>query len=254
MFVEERQAMIMALLREEGRVKVKDLSQKFQVTEDLIRKDLTVLEEQGILKKAYGGAVLNRINVHLETAVQRKDLHLEEKKAIAKKAISLIKEKSVIFLDISTINVELAILLSQQSKNFTVVTNMIDVMRVLSSIPHIKLIFIGGELDYGCDGFVGSLANEMLHKFSFDIAFIGAVGIDVYENTVSTYMPNDGLTKKEILTNAKVSYVVCETKKFEQTGSYKYAQLTDVQGIICEHSLNIETTKQLSELGVPLYL
>ena len=54
MFVEERQALIIKELQEKGRVKVKELSAKFKVTEDLIRKDLTALEEQGQLKKTYG--------------------------------------------------------------------------------------------------------------------------------------------------------------------------------------------------------
>lgn len=254
MFVEERQSIIMELLREHGKVRVKELSQKFQVTEDLIRKDLTALEEQGLLKKAYGGAVLDRINVHRETVVQRKDMHLEEKRKVAKKAVSLLKERNVIFLDISTINVEIAVLLAKQNKSYTVVTNMVDVMRILSSAGHIQLIFIGGELDYGLDGFVGSLANEMLHKFAFDVAFLGVVGIDVYENTISTYMPNDGITKKEVLSNSKVSYIVCESDKFTQTGNYKYAELTDIQGIISDQYPNTEITKQLLQLGISLYI
>ena len=254
MFVEERQSMIMEMLRENGKVRVKELSKKFEVTEDLIRKDLTTLEDKGLLKKAYGGAVLEKINVHRETVVQRKEMHLEEKKKVAKKAVSLLQERNVIFLDISTISVEIAILLANQSKQYTVVTNMIAVMRTLSSVTHIQLIFIGGELDYGLDGFVGSLANEMIRKFNFDIAFMGVVGIDVHDNSISTYMPNDGITKKEILTNSKVSYIICESNKFEQTGSYKYAQLTDFKGIISDQEPNTETKKQVSTLGVQLYI
>ena len=63
MFVEERQALIIEELQEKGRVKVKELSTKFKVTDDLIRKDLTVLEKEGKLKKTYGGAVLVKENV-----------------------------------------------------------------------------------------------------------------------------------------------------------------------------------------------
>ena len=64
MFAEERQNMIAAMVNKNGSVRVKDLSEQFQVTEDSIRKDLTLLEKKGLLKKAYGGAVKKRVNVH----------------------------------------------------------------------------------------------------------------------------------------------------------------------------------------------
>ena len=61
MFTEERQGAIEKCLREKGKVRVKELSEKFQVTEDCIRKDLKTLENAGKLKRTYGGAILLRI-------------------------------------------------------------------------------------------------------------------------------------------------------------------------------------------------
>lgn len=58
MFVEERQQKILELLHENQKVKVKELSQMFKVTEDCIRKDLASMEGRHLLKRAYGGAVL----------------------------------------------------------------------------------------------------------------------------------------------------------------------------------------------------
>ena len=78
MFVEERQALILEELHEKGKVRVKELSERFQVSEDLIRKDLTALEEKGQLKKAYGGAVMVKENVHRKIAAQRKHVHTAE--------------------------------------------------------------------------------------------------------------------------------------------------------------------------------
>ena len=56
-FAQERQESIVSQVNAEGSVRVKDLSLKFEVTEDCIRKDLALLEKKGLLKKAYGGAV-----------------------------------------------------------------------------------------------------------------------------------------------------------------------------------------------------
>ena len=92
MFVEERQALIYEELQSNGRVRVKDLSKKFNVSEDLIRKDLNVLEKEGKLRKIYGGAVLAKENVQRKLASQRKNINLDaEKKNIAKKAIDIIR-------------------------------------------------------------------------------------------------------------------------------------------------------------------
>ena len=64
MFLEERQESIMNMLTRDGKVRVKELSEKFKVTEDCIRKDLGALEKQGRLKRTYGGAVVLRENIH----------------------------------------------------------------------------------------------------------------------------------------------------------------------------------------------
>ena len=72
MFVEERHALIIQELKENGRVKVKELSAKFKVSEDLIRKDLALLAQQGQIEKTYGGAVLIKENVHSRICYTKK--------------------------------------------------------------------------------------------------------------------------------------------------------------------------------------
>ena len=104
MFVEERQNTIVSLVNEKGKVRVKDLSELFQVTEDCIRKDLAALEKAGMLKRAYGGAVRNRITPHELNVVQRKDKNIEAKRRIAEKSLRLIRNAVIIYMDVSTAN------------------------------------------------------------------------------------------------------------------------------------------------------
>ena len=234
MFVEERQNMISTILHKSGKVKVKELSEQFKVTEDCIRKDLSILEKQGVLKRVYGGAVKVRINAHNLDVKERKEKNVEIKYEIASKALTLIKNNDMIFLDISTSNIELAKLLRNSNLDIIVVTNMIDVMLELTAMSSIKVIFIGGSLNRGKDGFVGSMANSAIANFKFDIAFMGVVGVDLYDNSVSTYMVDDGLTKKEIISASRKKYMIIETEKFNMDGTYKYAHVEDFDGIITE--------------------
>lgn len=108
MLAEERQNAIVSQVNENGSVLVKELSDQFDVTVDCIRKDLTLLQRKGLLKKTYGGAVRVRVNEREYFASQRKEKNVEDKRRIAAKAMELIEDGDVIFLDISTSNLELA--------------------------------------------------------------------------------------------------------------------------------------------------
>lgn len=250
MFAEERQNVIVSMVNKNGSVRVKDLSEQFQVTEDSIRKDLTLLEKKGLLKKIYGGAVKRRVNVHDLDVSQRKDKNIDQKQAIAQKAMELIKNGDMIFLDISTSNLELAKLLSKALLSITVVTNMIDIMLELTAAAAVRLIFIGGAFSRGHDGFVGSVTIDQLLNYRFDLAFIGTVGVDLFDNSVATYMVEDGLTKRSILENSKRAYMMLETRKFNMDGTYKFAKVDDFTGAIMEAAPPEELTDDIRKFDV----
>lgn len=250
MFVQERQQKILNLLEENGKVLVKDLSSNFKVTADCIRKDLASLEKKGLLKRAYGGAVTERKNTHQLKAAQRKNTNIAEKKVIAEKAFKLINTGDVVFLDISTINIELAKMIMQSGMKVSIITNMIDIMNILSSDKAVSLIFIGGMLDSSGDGFIGSLTNSIIERLHFDIAFMGAVGIDIYKNAVYTYKMEDGFTKKMAVDVSSKTYILSETEKFSRSGNFLYAAITNFDGIITEKKLPQQALKKLKEYEI----
>ena len=98
----KRHQQIITKLNIEGQVFVKELAVMFDVTEDCIRKDLTILEKAGKLKRVHGGAVNIRVNLHHTNVSERVELYSKEKKIIASKALDVIEKGYVIFLDIST--------------------------------------------------------------------------------------------------------------------------------------------------------
>lgn len=234
MFAYERQEHILILLKKQGKVLVKELSEQYQVTEDCIRKDLAVLEKNHGIKRVYGGAVLERVNMHQLFVAQRKGQSIAAKQAIAVKALALAGEDDFLFLDISTSNIALAHLLASSGRRFSIATNMVEAMEILSGCESIDLTFIGGLLNRSRDGFVGSLANSMIAQLRFDVAFLGAVGLDVPGNAVFTYTQEDGFTKREILRCSRRAYIVAETEKLERNGNFCYAGLDDFSGVVME--------------------
>lgn len=238
MLQQERHNQIIAKLNLDGQVRVKDLSQDFHVTEDCIRKDLTILEKANKLKRIHGGAIQIRTNLHAIHVNDRRDIHVEEKKRIAQKAIELIKPGTTVFLGVSTITLEIAKFIYQRNLNVTVVTNMIDIMKLFTQDCTTQLIFMGGTLNNAKDGFIGAFTMEQIKKFKFDIAFIGVVGIDVYEGKVTTYYVDDGMTKKEVMNSSKKCYMVGESAKFNLDGNYVFGDIGDFTGYISEKDID----------------
>lgn len=252
MLQQERHNQILARLNLEGQVRVKDLSKDFDVTEDCIRKDLTILEKANKLKRIHGGATQIRVNLHTINVNDRRDIRVEEKKIIAQKAVDIIKPGTMVFLGISTVTLEIAKLIYQRNLNITIVTNMIDIMKIFTQDCTTQLIFIGGELNRARDGFIGSITIDQLRKYKFDLSFLGVVGIDVYNGKITTYDVNDGLTKKEVIQSSKKCYIVAETAKLELDGNYVFADISDFNGYICESSLDIEVENKIKEHGLEI--
>ena len=252
MFLEERQEIIVNMLNQEGKVRVKDLSDKFGVTEDCIRKDLGALEKQGRLKRTYGGAVAIRENLHAIEISKHRNSDVEAKRRIAQAAVRLIHDKDMVFLDISTSNLAIAELLVKEQRELTVVTNMIDIMVILARSPKIRVFFAGGLINKSRDGFWGTMTIDFISRLKPDIAFVGAVGVDVEENSVSTYDIEDGTNKAAIIRVSKRAYVVAESKKLSSDGNYNYATLDTLSGLITDALPNEKVRRAASEYGVEI--
>ena len=252
MFLEERQESIMNMLTRDGKVRVKELSEKFKVTEDCIRKDLGALEKQGRLKRTYGGAVVLRENIHAMEISKHRHSDVEAKRRIAQAAVRLINDKDMIFLDISTSNLAVAELLAKDQRELTIVTNMIDILVILAQNPKIRLIFAGGKINKSRDGFWGGMTMDFISRLKPDVAFVGAVGVDVCENSVSTYDIEDGINKAAIIRMSKRAYVVAEARKLSSDGNYNYATLDTLSGLITD-SLPAENIRQAAaDYGVEI--
>ena len=255
MFVEERQQKILELLQENQKVRVKELSRMFEVTEDCIRKDLASMEGRGLLKRAYGGAVLTEgmHPGHSNAVSSRKEKNLKEKQRIAKKAVKLISDGDVVFLDTSTTNLEVAREIIRSKRNVTVVSCMLDIANLFAADGNTGFILLGGEFNRSQIGFLGSLTLSMMENFRFDLCFMGVVGADVKGNVVTTYVPEDGAMKQKAISKSRRRYLVMETKKFDFQANYVFTDFTQVDGIISARFLKCMDSNTRLKLFLDLY-
>ncbi len=252
MFAEERLDEIVKLLNQNGKIIVKELSKKFNVTEDCIRKDLKSLEKQGTIKRTYGGAVLNRIAAENSDIINRKNINIEAKKKIAEKVFDIIQPRETIFLDISTTNILIAEKIASGNKRLTVITNMLDIIKAFSDSDCVDVIGTGGVFNKELNGFIGSTAIDGISKYKVDRAFIGSCGVNLFDKSVTTFYVEDGNTKKAIIQSGKKVYLVMDSTKFYFDGTYKFADIYDVDAIVVNEKPDEKICNELEEINVEI--
>ena len=167
----ERKNEILSILQKEQRVLVAELSTRYQVTEETIRRDLEKLEKEGFVKKTYGGAVLNK-NSTIDMPLKiREKTNRKEKQKIAQTVASLIEDGESIMLDSSSTSLMIAQELKKKKK-LTVITNSVEVLIELSGCEGIKVISTGGTLRDSSLSLGGKMAHDVREKYYVDKAIL----------------------------------------------------------------------------------
>jgi DeoR/GlpR family transcriptional regulator of sugar metabolism len=135
---------IMEMIREDGVVKVINLSKLFKVSEVTIRQDLEKLENEGFIQREHGEAYLKNINTQVKSLSLQNQENMDRKNAVARKAIEYINDGDTIILDSGSTTTEIAKQLKGY-KNLTVITNALNIAFELGADPEINLVVTGGE-------------------------------------------------------------------------------------------------------------
>lgn len=252
MFTEERLEQILIILNETGRIKVKELSERFNVSEGMIRKDLQKLEKTDVLQRTYGGAIINRKIAKNSSIATRMNINLSSKEVISKKAFALINNGDMIFLDASSINFLLAKLIANSTLAITLVTNMSIIPSLFNDNETVKLICIGGLYNNKAGGVLGSEVIKSVSKYTFDKGFLGGSGVNLTTNRVGTVTLEDGNIKETIISNSKEVFLLVEKEKFNVDGAYRFAVLEDLDVIITDSDVSEEIREKLKKSDIKL--
>ncbi len=174
MLKKERQAYILHQVSLHNSVLSTDLSTEIHVSEDTIRRDLNELAEKGKVIKVHGGALSKSFNsFYLRTDVY----HADNKKTVAAKAVSLIKDGMFVLTGGGTTIIEMARLLPEHL-NATFLTGSIPAAYEYAQHPNIEVIFIGDKISKRSQIAVGGEAIARIKTIKADLCFLGANAID----------------------------------------------------------------------------
>lgn len=140
---EERHQHILELLGSEGRVLAADLSNRYSVSEDTIRRDLRELARAGKIQRVHGGALPRRAEA--VPFVSRQQIDIESKTGIARAAADMIRDGQVVLIDGGTTNLRIASYLSRE-RSTTIVTNSPPLALALADHPKVSVLMLGGNL------------------------------------------------------------------------------------------------------------
>jgi DeoR family fructose operon transcriptional repressor len=226
MFTEERQMQILSHLHEHKRASVSELCKRFGVSPATIRRDLKELEDAGLLKRTHGGAI-SLEHVGFEPSFQEKeDQYREEKRRIAIRAASMIREGETVLLDAGTTTWALARELTQ-FQQLTVVTNSVFVIRELAGHPSIELLCVGGTVRGTTQSMVGPVAEQTLKTIRVDKAFIGTNGVEPDAGLTTPHLL-EAQVKKAMIRSAKQVVLLSDSDK---AGKVTFAQFAPVEAV-----------------------
>lgn len=231
----ERESEILSLLNETEYATVEYLAKKMNISASSIRRDLKNLEERGMVSRSYGGVKLTKSGgKHIPFSLRSQENSLE-KKQIAKAAMSLINPKDVILLDGSSSAYFMADLLPAVS-GLTVITNNIDAMSCLSGYD-IKAFSTGGMISpENKSVLVGGYAQDFLRNIRADVMIFSVQGIRRNGNFYDCYA-EEVAVRNVMLANARKKILLCDSSKLDVDSIYYQGNLSDIDYIVCDRSL-----------------
>ncbi len=209
MLTNHRHQEIMATLHGAGRVDVADIAAALEVSEETIRRDMKLLEQQGLLRRIYGGAVLPRLDQD-RPLLERGKLNSREKAKVGQLAQHLVRDGMSLFIDSGTTTLVLARLLA--GRNITVTTNSINVALALGSGPT-RVSVTPGALRFKDNALVGYETIAYARRFFFDIAFMGISAVDIDHGWMD-YEEHESVLRRALKGQARKSVLLVDSRKF----------------------------------------
>ncbi|MGI9546459.1 MAG: DeoR/GlpR family DNA-binding transcription regulator [Flavobacteriaceae bacterium] len=230
MLKEERWQTILNEVALHNRVLLTDIAEKLDVSVDTVRRDVKELDSEHKLRKVHGGAIsLGYTNI---TPQNTNIYALQEKTAIAQKAIGLLRDNSVIFIDGGTTCLELARIIPLELQ-LTCFTVSLAVAMQLQSKPNVRVIFIGGEIDHQAQIAIGASTIHNLSEIRVDYGFIGTGYVDALHG-LTEFDWDIVQVKKAIVNAAKKTVLLCISEKLNSQHRYKTCDINAINTMITE--------------------
>lgn len=253
MYPAERHDVIVELAHAaRGIVIVSELSKRLGVAGETVRRDLAVLERQGVLKRHHGGATLTDRAPFELPLLKRHDTESDERRAIASLIVAALHDDAVVMLDSGSMTLEIARQVPLDSR-LTIVTNSLPLAAMLATRPLLTVLGLPGRLRAVTQATVGEWASRRLSELQADVAVIGANGIGI-ESGASTTTPDEVEIKRGMMRSARTRILAVTASKFNADSLCHVAQLDEFDLVATDDRLDADTVDAVSAAGPELLI
>jgi DeoR/GlpR family transcriptional regulator of sugar metabolism len=248
LLAEERRRRILEVLARRGAVQVVALSQSLGCSEATLRRDLQRLEEEGLLRRTHGGAMVIDDGFQVEPIPQDKAvLQVIEKRAIGIAAARLLTPGEVVALTGGTTTLEVARRL-RLLERLRVVTNSVGIAAELAGVPAMEVTLTGGTLR-GSLELTGPQAEQSLRNVYVDVAFIGVDGLTV-QHGLTTYNQTEAYINRTMIGQARRVVVVADHTKIGRVTMALIAPVQAIATLVTDDAARRDRLDEFRDIGI----
>ena len=251
-----RRQRITDMLEERGSVRVTELVKILGVTDTSIRRDLTALEQEGLLRRVHGGAVSFPANLRARWYSEKLHLRLPQKKRIGAAAARLVGSGDTLIVDSGTTTLQVIAHMPASLRvggMLTVVTNSIPLSQEMQTWPSPNLILLGGLYLPDYQATVGPHALEDLSRITADKAFLGADGLTLSEGITTGHILMADLDRM-MAARARQVILTTDSSKLGIAGLVQVITLKGIHMLITDHEAPPDVVEAIRAEGVEVLL
>lgn len=251
MTASERRESIIAMFQQTNFVKITDIVAKFEISNETARRDLDYLQDQKLIRRVYGGAILKELPTEQSGPVRRSRLS-HTLSAIGKAAADLVQPGESIFLTNGSTTLQVARHLRSRT-DITVVTNSLAIINELADTD-VNLIVIGGHLSSGEHDICGDLASDCVNRFYCNKAIIGCGGIGSDLDIMDYYSRGGMPMIPHVIQRSAQHILVAGSQKFGMPAFVRSCRMEELDIVITDNNLPEEYQAQIRERGIELIM
>lgn len=225
----ERHNIIMEILKKKKNATVEYLSSILYASCATVRRDLTLLEESGLVKRTHGGVILIDNTSNELPHIIRENTNKEKKVRLCNAALDFINDNYSLFLDSSSTVLNLVPLLNK-FENLTVITNGVRTALDLIRSTTANVYISGGQIKQGSTSVVGTYSNYFIKEFNPDMAIISCHALN--KNGIYEADEQQTHVKRKMLQNVKKAILLCDDSKFELSCLFRLCDFENITAVI----------------------
>ncbi|WP_172329126.1 DeoR/GlpR family DNA-binding transcription regulator [Mangrovicoccus sp. HB161399] len=232
MWSHERQAQILALIGQDGKVSANGLAARFSVSRETVRRDLLEMEEAGLLQRVHGGAVGSAAMEPEPAFAARASQFSAQKRAIGRRALELIPAGATCFVDAGTTTSAFASALAARG-NVRVITNSLEIATIMTKGADCDTLLLGGRPHADVPAVHGELTLSEIDRFRADFAVISPVAVD-RQRGPTDYELHEAEVARAMIRCSAACIMLCHSEKLDTESRVSICRLDEIDHLVTD--------------------